>query len=135
MNDTIQVNAGQPEPATRQVERRKYPRIQTAIPVEFVPDGSEVATHAQTSDISLGGCYVETSSILSPGTKLKLVFSIDDGQLHADGTVTRIDPGTGVAVQFKELTRENRDHMHRVLEYLQNTSTYYDNRYLSLINR
>jgi hypothetical protein len=59
-----------------------------------------------------------------------MVFSIDDGQFPAEGTVSRIDPGTGVAIQFKELTREDRDNMLRLLEFVQNSSTVYNNRYL-----
>ncbi len=79
----------------------------------------------------MGGCYVETSAILAPGGKLRLVFSIDDGQFSADGAVTRLDPGLGIAVQFKELTREARDQMHRILEFVQNQTVFYDNKYLA----
>ena len=71
-----------------------------------------------------------------PATKLKLIFSIDDGKLQASGSVVRIDPGLGIAIQFNEMGREERDRMHRVLEYVHNTSMYYDNRYFSkLLNR
>jgi len=83
----------------------------------------------------MGGCYVETSAILTPGTNLKLVFSIDDGKLHAEGTVARIHPGSGIAVQFKELNREDKVRMHRILEFVQNSTTLYDNRYYEKLNR
>jgi hypothetical protein len=81
-------------------------------------------------DISLGGCYVETSAILNPGSNLKLVFSIDDGTLTAEGIVARIHPGSGVAVQFKEMNRESRDQMFRILEFVQSKTALYNDRYL-----
>jgi hypothetical protein len=86
-------------------------------------------------DISLGGCFVETSAILQPGKPLKLVFSIDDGKLFAEGSILRIDPGTGVAIQFNDMNRENRERIPRILEYVQNTTTFYDNRYLTELRK
>jgi len=79
---------------------------------------------------------VETSAILAPGAKLKLVFSIDDGKMQAEGSVIRIDPGSGIAVQFYDMSRDDRDKMHHVLEFVHNTTMFYDNRYFSkLLNR
>ena len=54
----------------------------------------------------MGGCYVETSTILAPGSKIKLGFSMDDSTLSAEGVVARLDPGSGMAVQFREMNRE-----------------------------
>ncbi|MGA8154006.1 MAG: diguanylate cyclase [Terriglobales bacterium] len=115
--------------------RRLHARLKCRVTIEMHPQASESPIFANLIDISLGGCYVETSSILQPGTKLKLVFSVDDGQFQAEGSVTRIDPGSGVAVQFQELTREAREHMLRILEFIQNTTTYYDNHYLKALGR
>jgi hypothetical protein len=56
--------------------------------------------------------------------------------MQAEGSVVRIDPGSGVAVRFNDMNREERDKMHRVLEFVQNSTKFYDNRYLSkLLNR
>jgi hypothetical protein len=79
---------------------------------------------------------VETTAILTPGTKIKLVFSLDDGNLDAAGYVARMDPGSGIAVQFKELNREAKEKMYRILEHVQKTNTFYNNRYFeNLIKR
>jgi diguanylate cyclase (GGDEF)-like protein/putative nucleotidyltransferase with HDIG domain len=115
--------------------RRLYARMKCRITIELNPDGDGGPVYGNLIDISLGGCYVETSAILTPGTNLKLVFSIDDGKLHADGTVARIHPGTGIAVQFKEFNREDKATMHRILEFAQNSTTLYDNRYYEKLNR
>jgi diguanylate cyclase (GGDEF)-like protein/putative nucleotidyltransferase with HDIG domain len=116
--------------------RRLFPRMKCRVTIELQPHEGEAPVLGNLIDVSLGGCYVETSALLPPSTKLKLIFSIDDGKLPANGSVVRIDPGLGIAVQFAEMGREERDRMHRVLEYVHNTSMYYDNRYFSkLLNR
>jgi hypothetical protein len=84
-------------------------------------------------DLSLGGCYVETAAILPAGTNLKVVFSIDNSDLSADGIVARIQPGTGVAVQFKEMSRDSRQKMYSILDFVQNSTTFYNDRYMKTL--
>jgi diguanylate cyclase (GGDEF)-like protein/putative nucleotidyltransferase with HDIG domain len=110
--------------------RRTYPRTKCRVTIELQANGDNPPVLGNLTDISLGGCFIETSVILAPGTKLKLVFSIDDGKLQAEGSVLRIDPGTGVAVQFSDLNRGDRTVIQRVMEYVQAASTMYDNHYV-----
>jgi diguanylate cyclase (GGDEF)-like protein len=111
--------------------RRLYPRMKCRVTIEMQSAGSDAPVLANLIDLSLGGCYLETSALMPPGTTVQLVFSIDDGKLRAEGSVLRIDPGSGIAIQFNELNRENKEQMHRILEYVHNTTAFYDNRYLS----
>jgi len=115
--------------------RRLYPRMKCRITIELNPENQGAPIFGNLVDISMGGCYVETSAILTPGTNLTLVFSIDDGKLQTEGTVARMHAGSGVAVQFKELNREDKVKMHHVLEFVQNSSAMYDNRYQEKLNR
>jgi diguanylate cyclase (GGDEF)-like protein len=116
--------------------RRLFPRMKCRVTIELKPEGEEGPVLGNLTDISLGGCYVETSAILPPDTRLTLVFSIDDGRLQTAGSVVRIDPGSGIAVRFEDMSREDRDKMHRILEFVHNSTMYYDNRYFSkLLNR
>src|SRR6266567_1350227 len=116
--------------------RRLYPRMKCRVTIELQAHGSKAPLLANLTDMSLGGCFVETSAIMPAGSKLKLTFSIDDGKMQAEGSVVRIDPGSGIAVRFNDMNREERDKMHRVLEFVQNSTKFYDNRYLSkLLNR
>jgi diguanylate cyclase (GGDEF)-like protein/putative nucleotidyltransferase with HDIG domain len=111
--------------------RRLYPRMKCRVTIELQPKSGESPILGNLIDISLGGCYIETSAIMTPGTKLKTVFSIDDGRLQTEGTVIRIDPGVGIAVQFDEMNREDRESMHKILEFVHNTTMFYDNRYFA----
>ena len=110
-------------------DRRLHPRLKCRVTIELKTEAGEAPEFANLTDVSMGGCYIETSTILSPGSKIKLGFSMDDPSLSADGVVARLDPGSGVAVQFRELNRDGRDRMFRILEFVQKTSAFYNNRY------
>jgi len=116
--------------------RRLFPRMKCRVTIELRQQEDDTPVLGNLIDISLGGCYVETSTLMTPGAKLKVVFSIDDGKLQKDASVVRIDPGSGIAIKFNETGREGREKMQRVLDYVHNTTMYYDNRYFAkLLNR
>ena len=111
-------------------DRRSHPRMKCRVTIEMQTEAGGVPVFANLTDISMGGCFVETSTILGPGSEIKLGFSMDDPTLSVEGTVLRLDPGTGVAVQFKEMNRETRDKMFKILEFVQKTTTFFNKRYL-----
>ena len=105
-------------------------RLKCRITIELQTEPGGVPLFANLTDISLGGCFIETSTILSPGTKINVGFSMDDATLATEGVVMRLDPGSGVAVQFPEMNREGRERMFRIIEFVQKTTTFYNKRYL-----
>jgi diguanylate cyclase (GGDEF)-like protein/putative nucleotidyltransferase with HDIG domain len=111
--------------------RRLYPRMKCRVTIELRPQDGEVPVLGNLIDVSLGGCYVETSALMPSGAKLKVIFSIDDGRLQAAGSVVRTDPGSGIAIRFNDMNREDREKMHKVLEFVHNSTMFYDNRYFS----
>jgi diguanylate cyclase (GGDEF)-like protein len=115
-------------------DQRLHARMDCRLTIELHPQPGDGPIFGNLIDISLGGCYVETNAILTPGSNVKLVFSIDsadaDGALSAEGKIARIHPGSGVAVQFNEMSRESREKMYRILEFVQNSTTVYNDRYL-----
>jgi diguanylate cyclase (GGDEF)-like protein len=111
--------------------RRLYPRLKGRVTIEFRPEGATAPVLGNLTNISLGGCYVETSVILSPETRLILSFSMDDPSLRAEGSVVRFDPGSGIAVKFKEGNRDERAHLQKILEFVDRSSKLYDNTYLT----
>jgi hypothetical protein len=78
---------------------------------------------------------VETSTIIAPGSKIKLVFSMDDTSLSAEGVVARLDAGMGIAVQFREMNREGRERMFKILEFVQKTTAFFNNRYIDSLKK
>ena len=57
------------------------------------------------SDISTGGCYVETTEPLPKGTVLSIVVRTHELKLCVAGTVQSTHPGFGMGVHFN-LTSE-----------------------------
>jgi diguanylate cyclase (GGDEF)-like protein/putative nucleotidyltransferase with HDIG domain len=115
--------------------RRIYPRMKGRITIEFRPEGSDIPVLGNLTNVSLGGCYIETSVIMAPESKLLLNFSIDDGALPAEASVVRSDPGMGLALKFKEGNRDTRAHLQKILEYVDNKTRAYDNEYLARLGR
>jgi hypothetical protein len=60
---------------------------------------------------------------------------MDDANLTTEGVVARLDPGAGIAVQFREVNREGRERMFKILEFVQKTTTFFNNRYLSSLTK
>ncbi len=109
--------------------RRLYPRMKCRVTIEFQEHGKDTLMMGNLTDVSLGGCFVETSIIIPAGTPLKMVFSIDDGKVQAEGSVQRLEPGSGIAIQFNEATRGDRGKIFQVIEYVQKASQQYDSSY------
>lgn len=114
-------------------DRRLHPRLKCRVTIELQMEAGGPPVFANLTDISMGGCYLETSAILSPGSHIRLGFSMEDGTLTHEGVVLRLDPGSGVAVQFREVNREGREKMLKILEVVQKTNAYYNNRYFESI--
>jgi diguanylate cyclase (GGDEF)-like protein/putative nucleotidyltransferase with HDIG domain len=116
-------------------DRRSHPRMKCRVTIEMQSEEGVPPLFANVTDVSLGGCFVETSTILAPGSKIKLGFSMDDASLSVEGVVARLDPGTGVAVQFREMNREGRERMFKILEFVQKTTTFFNNRYIDSLTK
>jgi diguanylate cyclase (GGDEF)-like protein/putative nucleotidyltransferase with HDIG domain len=109
--------------------RRLYPRVKCRVTIELRSKKSDAITLGNLIDISLGGCFVETSAVPEIGSTLNMVFSMDDAKIEAEGTVMRLDPGNGIAVKFHDMRREERGKIHKVLDYVQSASSAHDKRY------
>jgi hypothetical protein len=105
------------------------------ITIEFRPEGSDIPVLGNLTNISLGGCYVETSVILAPESRLLLNFSMDNNNMQAEGNVVRSDPGMGLAIKFKEGNRDSRAHLQEILDFVDRATRIYDNEYLAKLGR
>jgi c-di-GMP-binding flagellar brake protein YcgR len=100
------------------LERRQHPRIKAAIPVELRPEGSETSIDLQTSDISLGGCYVQMIFTLEVGRMLELVLSVKNHKLPIRAVVVSRHPQVGNGIMFLEMEREDRIRLQHFLKSL-----------------
>jgi diguanylate cyclase (GGDEF)-like protein/putative nucleotidyltransferase with HDIG domain len=98
--------------------RRLYPRVKGRLTTEISAEGQERPTLGILTNLSLGGCYVETRGILLPGSKLKLTFSHEHTRVVVESEVVRMDMGIGAAIKFTEATHDVRATLQRILEQL-----------------
>jgi diguanylate cyclase (GGDEF)-like protein/putative nucleotidyltransferase with HDIG domain len=102
---------------------RLYPRVRGRLTTEISGNGQKLAMLGIVTNLSLGGCYVETSGLLLPGSQLKLTFSHEHTNVSMDSEVVRMDMGIGAALKFSEPTHEVRAALQRILEQLASAET------------
>lgn len=61
-----------------------------------------------TDEISLCGCYIETMFTMDVGTKLELVFSLNQERVGATGLVATKYPQVGNGIDFIDMPPEDR---------------------------
>jgi diguanylate cyclase (GGDEF)-like protein/putative nucleotidyltransferase with HDIG domain len=106
--------------------RRLYPRVRGRITTEIVLEGQERVVLGIITNLSMGGCYIESGSMLLSGSRLKLTFSFEQITVAIQSEVMRMDMGIGAAVKFNETTHEIRTALQRILEKLSNAEAAVD---------
>ncbi|HEX8143261.1 MAG TPA: PilZ domain-containing protein [Pyrinomonadaceae bacterium] len=94
-------------------ERRQHDRSRLIVDVFF--DGRDATGVASTKDISVGGLYMNTQTVLPEGAVLMLRIPLGDEQVIVNGEVVYSNPGRGVGVQFQGLSERDRALMEREL--------------------
>lgn len=61
-----------------------------------------------TDEVSASGCYIETMFTMDIGTKLRLVFSLNEEKIGADGIVVTKYPQVGNGIDFIYVAPESR---------------------------
>jgi hypothetical protein len=61
-------------PNVVQQERRQFPRVSASVQIELWPEGMDVPMRLETTEVSVGRCYVEMAFTLDIETKLDMVF-------------------------------------------------------------
>jgi PilZ domain-containing protein len=70
------------------------------------------------TDLSLGGCYVETESPFPEQALVDLCLRAGGMEIHADGMVRVMHPGSGMGVEFPSRTTEQRETVAHFIEFL-----------------
>jgi c-di-GMP-binding flagellar brake protein YcgR len=97
-------------------ERRQYSRIRVAVQIELRPDGTNVPMRLETSDVSLGGCYVEMALTLDVGKRLGIVIWLDQQKVTMRGVVVTCHPQFGNGISFLSVSPENEAQLSSFLD-------------------
>jgi len=100
---------------TNQQDRRRYPRVKVNVPVEIHVDSASSPIRGATSDLSVGGCYIESIFPFPVGTALDLKLHIET-TLPVDATVVTCDPQVGNGMTFTRMLPEDRKALEAFVE-------------------
>jgi len=85
-------------------DRRQHPRFKCTNSVEIYPSGQTVPIRARTTDLSLGGCFIEMSNPVATGTEIRISLWLKEIKVWAKCRVVTSTPGFGIGVQFTEMS-------------------------------
>lgn len=81
-------------------------------------DDAEPVSVCKLSDLSLGGCYIETESPFPESALVDLCLKAGEMEIHSDGMVRVMHPGSGMGVEFPSRTSEQREAVAHVIDFL-----------------
>src|SRR5438477_4654276 len=95
--------------------RRIQSRYACRLSADVFRLGEGVPNRCTLSDISTGGCYVETPAPFPAHTTLEIVVRTKDLKLRVRGTVQVVHPGFGMGVRFSLNTADEREHVKQLI--------------------
>lgn len=96
-------------------ERRSKPRL--SVHLDAVWHGGEERHSARVTDLSEGGCYLDTVGEVMVGEIVAFrVLLPDDEWLYLEGEVRHHSHGLGFGVQFVDLNEEQTANLQRLLQ-------------------
>jgi DNA-binding response OmpR family regulator len=91
--------------------------LQSAASAQRAGD-DETVPHCKLTDLSLGGCYVETDSPFPERALVDLCLRTDEMAVHTEGMVRVTHPGHGMGVEFPSRTPEQRAQVGNLISFL-----------------
>ena len=111
-----------PSPQTPSYSRRHTSRVETSGDVWVSWRCNGIDDISRVRDASAGGVYIATPSPRPVGTKAKLDFLVQEGQIRAEAIVRHIEPGHGLGLKFTAVTEQDWPHLAALLTRLRNLS-------------
>ena len=88
-----------------------------------IPGPNETVPHCNLTDLSLGGCYVETNAPFPERALIDLCLKTEELEVHTEGMVRVVHPGHGMGVEFPSRTAEQRAQVGNLIDFLRKGST------------
>jgi CheY-like chemotaxis protein len=84
----------------------------------FGAEPSEAVPHRNLTDLSLGGCYVETDAPFPERALIDLCLKTEELEVHTEGMVRVTHPGHGMGVEFPSRTAQQRAQVGKLINFL-----------------
>lgn len=82
------------------------------------PEEAEPVSLCKLTDLSLGGCYIETESPFPEQALIDLCLKAAGMEIHAEGMVRVMHPASGMGVEFPSRTSQQRQTVSSFIEFL-----------------
>jgi len=99
-------------------ERRRFPRVAVALQIEVRLEGTDMPLRSQTTDISMGGCYVEMPLTLEIKSQVDMLFWLGGQKVSAQGVVVTCHPQFGNGIEFTSMSLEGQSRLRHYLDSL-----------------
>ena len=99
-------------------DARRAERVAGARSHDALPEEPDAVTQCKLTDLSLGGCYVETESPFPQSSAVDLCLRAAGMEIHAEGLVRVMHPGHGMGIEFPARTEEQRKSVGEFIEFL-----------------
>ncbi len=93
--------------------------LKAAAATSGAPD--ETVPHCKLTDLSLGGCYVQTNAPFPERALIDFCLKTNELEVHTEGMVRVAHPGHGMGVEFPSRTPEQRAQVGNLISFLQNS--------------
>lgn len=85
---------------------------------DALPEEPEAVSQCKLTDLSLGGCYVQTDSPFPQSSAVDLCLRATGLEIHTEGLVRVMHPGHGMGIEFPARTEEQRKSVGDFIEFL-----------------
>jgi len=85
---------------------------------DALPEEPDAISQCKLTDLSLGGCYVQTESPFPQSSAVDLCLRAAGMEIHAEGLVRVMHPGHGMGIEFPARTEEQRKSVGEFIEFL-----------------
>jgi hypothetical protein len=89
----------------KQRSARRCPLVASA---EVIDLDSETRLSARTSEIGIGGCYVDAFNPFPTGARVRVKIVRDQGVFECEAKVVYSDPAFGMGLAFTEMPQDQR---------------------------
>lgn len=85
---------------------------------DALPEEVGAVSHCKLTDLSLGGCYVQTESPFPQSSAVDLCLRTTGMEIHTEGLVRVMHPGHGMGIEFPSRTEEQRKSVGEFIAFL-----------------
>ena len=111
-----------PSPQTPSYSRRHTSRVESPDDVWVCWRCDNKDDVSRVRDLSAGGLFIATANARPVGTKARLDFLVQEGQIRAEAVVRHIKHGNGLGLKFIGVTEQDSPRLAALLTRLRSLS-------------